>query len=165
MTNSFTYRMPAGIPGAISRGAGQATVEPAGRQLGAPFPRYGMFGKTVAEKFVPLEAATPFGVITACWSGRSRPPPARTASAPPLRPTSGILDRLKRGYMTVTLAKGAAAKDAQVYVVTTAGGTVVRRRHRHLRLSGRRRHRRGCAGAFFTGPADANGIVEIAYNI
>jgi hypothetical protein len=79
-------------------------------------------------------------------------------------PTSGVIDRLKRGYMTVRWRSAPRPR--------TAG----------LRGHHRRRHRLlgdivtsaspagggtgvAVAGCFFTGPADANGIVEIAYNI
>jgi hypothetical protein len=165
MTNAFTYRMPAGIPGTISRAAGQATVEPEVANAGTPFPRYGMFGKTAAEKFVPLEAGDGAGAITGLLV---RPFPTTSSqdglgtSTPP---TSGLLDRLKRGYMVVTLAKGAAAKDAQVFVVTTAGGTVVVGDIVTSANPAGGGAAVAAAGAFFTGPADANGVVEISYNL
>lgn len=162
MTNSFTFRMPAGIPGAISRGQGQATVEPQVGNAATPFPRYGMFGKTVAEKFVPLVAADAAAVITGILV---RPFPTTSSqdglgtSTPP---TSGMLDRMKRGYMTVLLSKGVAAKDAQVYVrITVNGADAVGQ----IEAGAAGGECVAVVGCFFTGPADANGIVEIAFNI
>lgn len=165
MTNAFTYRMPAGIAGALSRGVGQATIEPQIGDAAKPFARYGMFGKTVSEKFVPLEAGDAAGVITGLLI---RPFPTTSSqdglgvSTPP---TSGMLDRLRRGYMTVTLAKGTAAKDAQVYVVTTAGGTVALGDIVTAASPAGGGTAVAAAGCFFTGPADANGAVEVAYNL
>lgn len=165
MTNSFQFRMPAGIAGAISRGAGQATVEPQVADPAKPFLRYGIFGKTVAEKFVPLEAGDAAGVITGMLV---RPFPTTSSqdglgtSTPP---TTGLLDRLKRGYMTVALKLGTAAKDAQVYVVTTAGGTVALNDIVPAASPAGGGTAVAAAGCFFTGPADANGIVEVAFNI
>jgi hypothetical protein len=162
MTNAFTYRMPAGIPGAISRGQGQATIEPQVANAAKPFLAYGKFGKTVAEKFIPLEAGDAAAVITGLLV---RPFPTTSSqdglgtSTPP---TSGMLDRMKRGYMTVHLDKGVAAKDAQVYVRTTVnGGDAVGQ----IEAAAAGGECVAAAGCFFTGPADANGIVEVAYNI
>lgn len=163
MTNAFTYRMPAGIPGAISRGAAQATVEPVVGNAAADFPRYGMFGKTVAEKFVPLEAGDAAAVITGALV---RPYPTNSSqdglgtSTPPT--SGGLLDRLRRGYMTVLLSAGVAAKDAPVYVRTTVNGAKAVGDIETAAAGGE------CvlvADCTFTGPADANGIVEIALNI
>lgn len=165
MTNSFTFRMPAGIPGAISRGAGQATIDPVVLNASAAFPRYGMFGKTVSEKFVPLESGDAAAVITGLLV---RPFPTQSSqdglgtSTPP---TSGAADRLKRGYMTATLAKGTSAKDGQVYVVTTAGGTVSVGDIVTSTTPAGGGTGVLVVGCFFTGPADANGIVELAFNI
>jgi hypothetical protein len=161
---SFTYRMPAGIPGGLSRGAGQATVEPQAGDAAKDFLGYGMFGKIVAEKFVPLEVGDVAGVI---YGLLLRPFPTGASqdglgtSTPPT--SGGILDVLRRGYATVALAGAtAAAKNGQVYVRTTVGagetlGTIEAAADGGDCVA--------VAGCFFTGPADANGIVEVAYNI
>lgn len=163
--NAFTYRMPAGIPGAISRNAGQATVEPCAFNASKPFTAYGQFGKTVSGKFEPLESGDAASVITGMLV---RPFPTNAGqdglgvSTPP---TSGIGDRLKRGYLSVMLALGTAAKDAQVYVVTTAGGDVVLGDIVTSTSPAGGGTAVAAAGCFFTGPADASGNVEVAYNL
>lgn len=163
MSNAFTYRMPGGIPGAISRGAGQATVEAILGDAAKDFPRYGMFGKTVGDKFVPLEAGDAAGVITGILV---RPYPTNSSqdglgtSTPPT--SGGVLDRLKRGYMTVLLAQGVAAKDAQVYVRTTVNGA---KAVGDIETAAAGGECVAVADCVFTGPADANGVVEIALNL
>lgn len=163
---AFTYRMGAGIPGAISRNAAQATVEPAALNSAAPFLAYGGFGKTVAEKFVPVANGDAGAVI----EGMLVRPFPTTSSQDPLStstpPTSGVGDKLKRGYISVLL-KGAvaAAKDAQVYVVTTAGGGL------NVGDIVAQANQAGSTTVvppqtcLFTGPADANGVTEVAFNI
>jgi hypothetical protein len=163
--NAFTYRMPAGIAGAISRAAGQAIVEPQAGDAAKPFARYGVFGKIVSEKFVPLEAGDASGVI---YGVLVRPFPAGASqdglgtSTPP---TSGILDCARRAYLSVALKLGTAAKNGQVYVVTTAGGTVSLGDIVTSASPAGGGTAVAVTGAVFTGPADANGIVEIAYRV
>lgn len=162
MSNSFKYRMPAGIPGALTRGANSATVEPCVLNAAAPFTAYGKFGKTVAEKFVPLAGGEAAAAITGILV---RPFPTTssqdglTVSTPP---ASGVADRARRGYVSVHLDKGAAAKDAQVYVrVTAAGGDVVGQ----VETAADAGNCVAVTNCFFTGPADADGNTEIAFNI
>jgi len=162
MTNSFLYRMPAGIPGAISRGAGQATVEPQILNASLPFTAYGKFGKIAAEKFVPIasgDAATDvYGLMVRPFPTTSSQDGLGTSTPP----TSGVGDCLRRGYMSVLLNKGTAAKNTGVYVRVTAAGADVVGQIETAADSGK------CvlvAGCVFTGPADANGIVEIEFNI
>lgn len=158
--NAFTYRMPAGIPGAISRAAGSALIEPQIGNSAAAFPRYGMFGKIVSEKCVPLEAGDAAGVI---YGALVRPYPTTSSqdglgtSTPP---TSGVLDIMRRGYMTVLLAQGVAAKNGQVYVRTAAAsGKAVG----DIEAGADSGNCVAVANCVFTGPADANGIVEIEF--
>jgi hypothetical protein len=56
MGNTFLYRMPAGIAGAISRPQ-DLTVEPQLLDSTNLFPAYGLGGKISSGKFVPIEAA------------------------------------------------------------------------------------------------------------
>jgi hypothetical protein len=164
-TNAIQFRMPAGIPGALSRDASQSTVEPAAFNSAAAFPRYGMFGKTVSDKFVPLasgDAATAItGVLVRPFPTQSSQDGMGTSTPP----TSGVGDRLRRGYMSVLLALGTAAKDAQVYVVTTAGGTVNVGDIVTSASPAGGGTAVAVAGCVFTGAADANGVTEIAFNI
>lgn len=158
---ALTYRMPAGIPGAISR-AQQATVDPVVFNASKPFTSYGRFGKTVSGAFEPLESGDAAAVITGVLV---RPYPTTSSqdglgtSTPP---TSGVGDRLKRGYISAHLSQGAAAKDAQVYVRITADtGKLVG----DIEAGADSGACVAVVGCFFTGAADASGNVELAFNI
>lgn len=117
INNAFLYRMPAGIPGAISRpqnvDVGSVPANPS-----AAFGAYGLAGKVTAGKFVPLLAgdlnSSVYGIL-------SRPypiggPNASDALGVAVPPTNGILSPMRRGHMTVLLQAGTAALQGQVYV-------------------------------------------------
>ncbi|RYD87500.1 MAG: hypothetical protein EOP50_20660, partial [Sphingobacteriales bacterium] len=54
MANAYLYRMPSGIPGDVTRRS-HSTIEAV--MLGAtPFASFGIFGKVVSGKFVPIGA-------------------------------------------------------------------------------------------------------------
>lgn len=162
MSNAIQYRMPAGIPGAISR-VQHATVEPEVLAATGYPTAYGVFVKTVSGAIKALESGDAAAVITGVLV---RPFPTTGngldglgVSTPPV---SGVVDRLKRGYIFVKLAHGTAAKDAQVYVRTTAAtGKYVG----DIEDAADTGNCVAVPGCVFTGPADANGNVEIAYNL
>lgn len=167
---AFTYRMPAGIPGAVNR-PDQATVEPVALDPVNDFPKYGRFGKTGnTGLFRPLQSGDAAALITGMLV-RPFPTNAGTdglgTALPPQN--GGIGDRMKRGYMTTELNWGAAIKDGQVYVCNTAAGSQVVGDIGADSLSG---NAVAVVGAFFTGPSDASGAgadvvgqVEIAFNL
>lgn len=160
---AITLRAPAGFPGRVSR-SDSLTIQQEVIDSNTPPTIYGGVVKLVAGKLQPIASSDSAGV----YDFLVAPYPTESSSnaygaATPA--TSGLADVLKRGYMTVTLAKGTAAKGGQVYVVTTAGGTVsVGDIVTAASPSGG-----GTAVAitnvFFMGPADAGGIVEISKNI
>lgn len=161
---AFTTRAPAGFPGTVSR-SDSLTIEQEIIDSGTPPTAYGQAVKIVSGKLRPL-ASGDAGTVASGWLVKPYPAQSSTNSlgtATP--PSSGIADRLKRGFLMVALKDGTAAKDAQVYVVTTAGGSwVVGDVVASASPTG------GGTGvaitnAFFTGPADASGNVEIAYKI
>ena len=75
---AYTYRMPAGIAGAVSR-PHHLTAEPVALNNAKAFGAYGPAGKDVGGYFVPLEAGDAVGVITGFYI---RPYP--TTSTPDL---------------------------------------------------------------------------------
>jgi len=164
---AFQYRMPAGIPGDISRDHAQATVEPGLFDASAPFSAYGLPAKLVSGKYQPFaggEAATalaalvvrPFPISSQVASG------GLGTSVPPQ--TGGLGDFLKRGYMAVQLNGGATvAKGGQAYirVAAAASGKPIG----GIEGAADSTNTIAPAGLVFMGPADANGIVEVAYNI
>ncbi|NTG00101.1 hypothetical protein G6L30_08205 [Agrobacterium rhizogenes] len=165
---SFQYRMPAGIPGDVSRDHAQATIEPGLFDASVPFPAYGLPAKLVAGKYQPFvgaEAATalvgllvrPFPTSTNVYSG------GLGTSVPPQDGTT-IANILKRGYMSIQLNGGATVvKGGQVYirVAAAAGGKPLG----GFEGAADSTNTVAPAGLFFTGPADSNGNVEVAYNI
>jgi len=126
MSNVFLYRMPAGIPGALSRAAGQATIEPQLMDSGTPVTKYGVPVKLAAGKIQPIGAGD---VSTSVYGLLVRPYPVSNgineALGTSTPPTSGPCDVTKRGYMSVKLyGATAAAKGGQAYArVANADGT------------------------------------------
>jgi hypothetical protein len=120
---AFLYRMPAGFPGAASRKENY-TSEPqyidATNALTAPL-AFGGPVKTVAGLMRALAVGDSTSLITGflerSYPGGASIDPLGTFTAP----TNGLMTRIKRGYFTIILAYGTAAKDAPVYFRTTAG--------------------------------------------
>ncbi len=165
MGNAILYRMAAGIPGAVNR-VEHATVVPEVIDSGTPPTKFGIFVKMVTGKIQPLASSDAgsvvYGLLVRPFPTSGNGTDGLGTSTPA---TSGICDVLKRGYIMATLALGTAAKSGAVYVVTTAGGTVVVGDIVTSTSPAGGGTAVAVTGAFFTGPADANGIVEIAYNI
>lgn len=168
MSNAFLYRMPSGIPGAISRES-VATIEYQPLDSTKNFGEYGLAGQISGDNFVPITSGS---AITAVYGFLVRPYPTTGANASdPLGtavpPTSGEANVLKRGYISVKCYRGTPAKNGTVYIrvgdtdttgfplgsitadadSTTAADTLA------------------LPGAYFTGAGDANGNVEVAYNL
>lgn len=165
--NAFVSRMPAGIPGTLSRSAAQSTVDtvnltPNGT-TGA-FPAYGLGGLIDA---VTGNFRIPAAGDTAVTGILLRPFPTNNSqdglgtSTPP---TKGLADRCLRGFVSILLSGATAPKkDGAVYCrIQNAGagqfvgGFEAAADGGNTILVG---------GARFTGPADAGGITEIAFNI
>lgn len=160
---AFTTRMPSGFPGAITR-SDSLTVEQGIIDSGTPPTVFGGFVKTVSGKTQPIasgDAAGAYDVLVRDYPTQS----SSNALGAATPPTSGICSRMKRGYISVTLKLGTAAKDGQVYVVTTAGGTVVVGDIVTSASPAGGGTAVAMTNTFFTGPADPGGIVEISKNI
>jgi len=165
MGNAFLYRMPSGIPGDVSRPS-QSTIEPVFLDPTNPFSGYGLFGKVVAGKFIPVGAGDTAAVVTGLYV---RPyPTTGGAASDPLGTSTppqgyGVGNRMRRGYMTVKLNAGTAALDSQVYVrvATPGSGKPVG----GIEAAADSTNTIAITGATFMSAADASGNVEIAYNI
>ena len=161
---AYTYRMPSGIPGTISRES-QSTVESTYLDPTTPFPAYGRFAKNVAGKSQPIGAAD---VATSIYGLLIRPFPTTglnpsdplSASVPP---TSGVGNLVRRGYVTVQNNFGTAALGGIVYIrIAVPSGPKV--------IGGIEAASDGAntiivPNCNFMSAADASGNVEIAYNI
>lgn len=162
---AITLRAPAGFPGRISR-SDSLTVQQEIIDTGTPPTIFGGVVKLVAGKLQGIQSgdagSVADGFLVAPYPTQSTSNTLNAAATPP---TSGIADVLKRGYMTLPLKLGTAAKNGQVYVVTTAGGSVAVGDIVTSASPAGGGTAVAVTNAFFMGPADAGGIVEIAYNI
>ncbi len=168
---SFLFRMPAGIPGQVTR-LEHSTIEAQAYDPAVPFTAYGVPMKTAANgKMQPIAAGDTAALVTG-FLVRPYPTTGAPASAygsaigQAIPPTGGICNRMRRGYMMVLLSGTApAVKDGPVYMRVanpsagkpiggleavndaTAGNTVL------------------LPTATWQGPADPQGNCEIAFDI
>lgn len=164
MGNAILYRMGHGVAGDITRQSQATTIEP--QLLGATtFPGYGLFGKMVSGKFVPVgsgdEASAIYGALVRPYPthGANASDPVGTA----VPPTSGMADVLRRGYFAVKVNAGTAAHGGAVYIRIASAGA-------GKPIGGIEAAADGAntiqvTGAIFMSAADADGIAEVAYNI
>lgn len=164
---AFNTRMPAGIPGDITR-AWAANVEPVAitpsGTTGAPT-AYGI--PVVIDATSGLMRMMTAG-DTAVYGVYVRPFPTNSGtdgtgtSTPPTGQVAG--DILVSGYISVILSGSTAAvKGGQVYIWTAAASGT------HI-VGGFEASSPGGSGitftnAYFMGPADSNNIVEIAFRV
>lgn len=162
---AYVTRVPAGFVGQVTR-FDSITVQPEVVDSTTPPTAFGAFIKLVSGKIQPIasgDAATVvYGLLVNPYPHQSSTNGLGVAATPP---TSGILSIMKRGYIAVKLVVGTAAKNGAVYVVTTAGGSVVVGDIVTSASPAGGGTAVAVSGAVFMGPADANGVVEIAYNI
>jgi hypothetical protein len=163
---AFLYRMGSGIPGDITRQS-IATVEPVPKDPATPFAGFGLFGKISGTgKFVPVGAGD---VAASIYGLFVRPFPTQGANASDPLGTSvpstlGIADVLRRGYANVVVNGAAApAMGGTVYirVATPAAGKPIG----GIEAAADGANTIVVPTASFMSAADANGNVEIAYNI
>lgn len=161
---SILYRMANGIPGDSTRPS-VSTIESQIYNSALPFSVYGVPGKIAAGKFVPITtgdaAAAVYGFLV-----RPFPTQGVNASDPlgtSVPPTVGLCDVMKRGYINVKNNNGTAALNGIVYARVAAptgpkplGGIEAVADSTNTII---------IANAYFTGPADANGNAEVAYNL
>lgn len=160
---AITLRAPAGFPGRVTR-SDSLTIQQEIIDSNTPPTVYGGVVKLVSGKLQPIasgDSAGVYDILVAPYPTQS----TTNAYGGATPPTSGLADVLKRGYIAVTLAKGTAAKGGQVYVVTTAGGTVVVGDYVTSTSPSGGGTAVALTNVFFMGPADAGGVVEISKNI
>lgn len=164
MSNAILYRMPAGIAGAISRPQ-DLTVEPHILDSTKPFAFYGVAGKIAAGKFVPITAGDTAAFVAGVYV---RPFP--TASQPDLVQQTGgnssaTGGALVRGYVTVNIAGDASAVALRGSVFMRVGSPTSASPLGSFLAAADGANTVAITNAYFNGPGDANGNVELAYNI
>lgn len=168
---SYLTRMPVGFNGAISR-LQDLTTEPVALDPLKVFSAYGLAGKYVNNKFVPLESGDSItlvvGFLVRPYPTQSQPDTAYIGV------TSGIVgDSIKRGYFAVNVPSAQAAsalKGAKVYVRVAAPTTASPLGSIVLTPDATASNTPELTIAKVMGPGDGNpgaglGTVEIAYNI
>lgn len=163
MSNAILYRMPSGIPGDVSRPS-QSTIETGLFDPTNPFSAYGLPGKVVNGKFVPLgagdTAALVYGFLVRPYPTTGANPSDPIGTSVP--PTSGLCNILRRGYMTVLNVAGTPALNGPVYsrIAAPSSPTFIGDieaaavTNDTIQLN-----------ATFMNAGDASGNVEIVYNI
>ncbi|MGV0885993.1 hypothetical protein V6760_03860 [Acinetobacter venetianus] len=162
MSNVFLYRMPSGIPGDVSRKS-QSTIE--SHPVGAQFAAFGLFGKISATdgKFVPLEAADTAEIIYGLFVRAYPTQSAQNELGKAVPQPNGIQDVLRRGYMTVKCNAGNAKKAGTVYVRVGAGTEA--KPVGGIEAAADGANSIALPNAFFMHDVDAQGNVEISFNI
>jgi hypothetical protein len=167
----FTFRMPAGIAGECSRfNVVGTTIKPENQNIATPFTAYGQVGTIDANGARPIAATDVAAPPVVGIAIRPFPTSDNTVANPGVVPFGagapmprGIIDIMYRGYVTMKLNGAAAAvKGGAVYVWfgATGGGHVLAGIEAAANASAW-----VLAGAYFSGPADAQGNVEIAFRI
>lgn len=123
MRKTILYRMPAGIPGEVTRKE-DCTIEP--NILGADA-AFGGALKLSGGKVVPIEsgdAATDvYGFLVRPYPTQGGPSGLATGGK---LPSGSMCDVLRRGYISAALARGTAAKGGKAYLrVAVAEGKAV----------------------------------------
>lgn len=160
MNNAILYRMASGIPGDMSRRS-VSLVESAVADAANPFTAYGVPGKMVNGKFLPIQA----GDTAASVAGfLVRPYPVQTATSGGTGIATGkILDRMLRGYMTVQNNAGSPTVEGQVYarVAAAAAGKPIG----GIEAAADGTNTVAIPKCVFCDTGDAAGNVEIRFNI
>lgn len=150
MGNAYLKRMPCGFAGDVSRKA-EATIESG--LMAADVPYGAPVKMDAAGKIAPVAAAG-----DAVYGFMVRPYPTQDESAR----AGSIQDCMRRGYMTVKLALGTAARGGAVHVrIKAAAGKAVG----DIEAAAVEGETVAIAGCIFLGAADDGGIVEISFNI
>lgn len=163
---AYLTRMPMGITGGITRPR-ESTVEAVTLDNKKPFTGYGLPGKYLADKFVPLEDGDTIEQVKGILV---RPYPITSLNdlAHLGVEANQVADNLKRGYICVAVTGGnavTAKKGAPVYVRVAGGtekspvGSFV------LTADTTAENTPQLPGAEVTGLGEADGRIEIAYNI
>lgn len=165
----ITFRMAAGIPGQVTRDW-HSTIEPQMMYATTPITAYGLPG-TIDATTTQFRGITTGDAATAVYGFLVRPYPTTSGavsgndplgtSTPPL---TGVVNVLVRGYICVYLGGAtAAAKGGAVYARVAAPGT--NKVIGDIEAASDSTNTVLLARAYFTGPADAAGNCEIAFNI
>lgn len=164
-SNAILYRMAQGVPGDVSRPS-VATIE--SQPYGAT--AFGIYGQAVqlaSGLAIPVNAT---GLFVYGFLVRPFPTTGVNASDPlgtSVPPTSGVASIMRRGYMTVYCQLGTPAPGATVYIrfQAAAGQQILGGVEAGTTANNYAMNAATTGIAQFMSAADANGMVEIGFNI
>ncbi len=162
---AFLYRMPAGIPGAVSRNSA-FTIEPNVISSTTPPTVYGNPVALDANQHIrPIAGGD---VAASVYGFLARPFPTNSGTqgvgvATP--PTSGPCDVMKQGYINVLCTNGSPVKGGAVYIRTVVNSSLPNTSIGDIEAAADSTNSFVLPGAYFTGAMDSNGNAEIAFNI
>ena len=163
---AFLYRMPAGIPGAVTRPNVAVTVLAGQFSIANLFASYGT--PAVIEAATGRLRPVIAGDLAASVVGflvRPYPYTGSTVlgvSVPPQ--TGGTGDRMAHGFMSVKVTNGTPVSGGAVYTRTILNGAIPTGVIGDIEAVADGANTFVIPGATFTGGMDANGNSEIAYN-
>jgi hypothetical protein len=170
---AFTFRMNAGIPGELSRFQTLGvTVTPETQNTATPVAEYGVPVIVNNNGTRPVTATDVTADMEAGFLVRPYPGGDRTVAFPQgtipfgsgTPPNIGLVDLMRRGFMTVRLGGSVAPqKNGSVWVWTAA--TAAPHVQGHVEAADPTTSGFKLNRAFFRGPADAAGNTEIGYSI
>ncbi|HBA3651379.1 TPA: hypothetical protein J5F57_003517 [Escherichia coli] len=163
---AYLTRMPLGVAGGVTRPR-DLTIEPVTLDYTKQFASYGLAGKYVNDKFVPLESGDTIDKVKGILV---RPFPITSAAdlAYIGVNVNQVGDNLKRGYICVKVTAGnatAAKKGDPVYVRVAGGTTPSPVGSFVLSPDSTATNTPQLTNAEVMGPGEADGRIEIAYNI
>jgi hypothetical protein len=163
---AYQFRMPAGFAGDLKR-AEVATIETQQIDSATPPTVFGVPVKLVAGKVQPINnsadtAALVYGINLRAYPIQGNGSDPLGTSTPP---TSGVTDILKRGYVNVLLGGSTAAAKGGLVYVRVATPSVGKPLGGFEAASDSTNTVVLPSSCYFTGPADAYGITEVAFNI
>lgn len=164
MSNAFIYRMPAGIPGVVTRPE-SAKIEAQIMDSAYPVTQYGLPVKMVSGKIRPMaesDSSQPYGWLVKPYPAQATTNEALGVATPP---ASGLIDVLVSGYMSVKAAEGTPAKNGTVYYRSQQTSPAVLIGRVEVDSSGSPSTNVAISLCRFMGTGDADGNVEIAFNV
>lgn len=174
--NSFSYRMPAGIPGDVNRSGAAFVVEPNIIDSQNPPTQYGLPVALDPDNGIRPIGAADTAVDVYGMLVRPFPTNQQTTSSffgsnplgtPAVPPVQGLCDVLKTGYMTIKLYGAApAVPGGAVYTRIANAGAGEMVGGIEAAADGGDTIQIGAKDStYFRGAADANGNVEIAFKV
>jgi hypothetical protein len=170
MSNAFTYRMPAGIPGNLSRNPGLDTVEPqVYDQTAGQMPTvFGIPVKYISGHVSSIQSGDTIANVMEGFLVRPFPTqdPSNEALGSSTPNPASVADVLKSGYISVfvqgSYPSAVPSKGSVAYVrVTAAHGLAVG----GVESDADGGNCQAIPSTWFTGAMDANGMCEVGYNI